>query len=283
MNVTSDAAEPTGDVVCRGVRKIYGAGPDAFEALRSVSFSVAHGEFVSLLGPSGCGKSTMLMMIAGLESITQGTIVARGRPVTKPRTEIGIMFQDPTLLPWKSAIDNVLFPIDMMRRPRKEYMERARELLRMVGLAGSEARRPRQLSGGMRQRVAICRALISDPQVLLMDEPFSALDAITRDEMNMVLLDIWQTYKKTALFVTHSIREAVLLSDRILVMGGRPSAIMSDVKVPLRRPRDFALGETREFNELCTILRAQIGRAHGNGQDKGSPGPGPALGASDEA
>jgi NitT/TauT family transport system ATP-binding protein len=273
INVTSDTPELTGDIICGGVRKIYGAGSEAYEAVRSVSFSVAQSEFVALLGPSGCGKSTMLMMIAGLESITQGTIIARGRPVTKPRTEIGIMFQDPTLLPWKSAIDNVLFPIDMMRRPRKKYIDRAHELLRTVGLAGSETKKPRQLSGGMRQRVAICRSLISDPQVLLMDEPFSALDAITRDEMNMVLLDIWQNYKKTALFVTHSIREAVLLSDRILVMGGRPSAIISDVKVPLKRPRDFSVGETPEFNELCAILRDQIGRAHADGQEQGPPRP----------
>jgi len=267
MNGSSQAAAPAPDVVCRNVRKIYGAGKGVFEAIRSVSFSVKEGEFVSILGPSGCGKSTLLLMIAGLESITHGMIHVGGRPVAKPRTEIGIMFQDPTLLPWKSALDNVLFPIDMMRRPRRQYHERAIELLHMVGLAGSEGRKPRQLSGGMRQRVSICRVLVSDPRVLLMDEPFSALDAITRDEMNVVLLDIWQKYRKTAVFVTHSIREAVLLSDRVLVMGGNPSTVVSDVSVPFARPRDFTLGETGEFNHLCAMLRDQIERAHVEGEE----------------
>jgi NitT/TauT family transport system ATP-binding protein len=250
------------DVVCRNVRKIYGAGKNIFEAIRSVTFSVKEGEFVSILGPSGCGKSTLLMMIAGLEGITGGTINVGGRPVERPRTEMGIMFQDPTLLPWKTAVENVLFPIDMMRRPRKQYQERALELLRLTGLAGCEHKKPRQLSGGMRQRVSICRVLVSNPRVLLMDEPFSALDAITRDEMNVVLLEIWQKYRKTAVFVTHSIREAVLLSDRVLVMGGSPSTIVSDVSVPFGRPRDFALGETSEFNHLCAMLRDQIEHAH---------------------
>jgi NitT/TauT family transport system ATP-binding protein len=261
MNEPPQAADTSGDVICRDVRKVYGTGRNSFEAIRSLSFSVGMGEFVSLLGPSGCGKSTLLMMIAGLESITGGAISAGGTPIDGPRTEIGIMFQDPTLLNWKSTLDNVLFPIDMMRRPRAQYRDRALELLHMTGLLGSERMKPRQLSGGMRQRVAICRALIGDPRVLLMDEPFSALDAITRDDMNILLLDLWQTYKKTALFVTHSIREAVLLSDRVLVMGGRPSTIVSNITVPFERPRDFAVGESREFNELCTMLRSQIGQS----------------------
>jgi NitT/TauT family transport system ATP-binding protein len=267
------ATVPVGDVVCQNVRKVYSASKGVFEAIRSVTFSVKEGEFVSILGPSGCGKSTLLMMIAGLESITAGKIDVGGQPIVKPRTEIGIMFQDPTLLPWKSALDNVLFPIDMMRRPRKQYTERAINLLRMTGLAGSEKKKPRQLSGGMRQRVSICRVLVSEPRVLLMDEPFSALDAITRDEMNIVLLDIWQKYRKTAVFVTHSIREAVLISDRVLVMGGSPSTIISDIDIPFRRPRDFALGETAEFNRLCATLRDRILQAHVDVESAVAPAP----------
>jgi NitT/TauT family transport system ATP-binding protein len=243
---------------CRAVGKIYGEGKRAFEAVRGVTFSVRGGEFVTLLGPSGCGKSTLLMLVGGLEEITAGTIELGDRQVTGPRSETGIIFQDPMLLPWKSALDNVLFPIDMMRRPRTRYTERARELLATMGLADAAAKKPSQLSGGMRQRVAICRALVSDPEVMLMDEPFSALDAITRDELNVLVLDLFERYRKTALFVTHSIREAVLLSDRVLVMGGRPATLIEDLQVPLPRPRDFALTETAEFNGICGRLREKI-------------------------
>ena len=244
---------------CLGVGKVYGEGARAFEAVRGVGFSVEVGEFVSIVGPSGCGKSTLLLMVGGLESVTAGGIYLGGSPVTGPRPDTGIIFQDPTLLPWKSSIDNVLFPIDMMRRPRSRYDGRARELMRSMGL-GEEAmqRKPAQLSGGMRQRVSICRALIQDPNILLMDEPFSALDAITRDEMNELMLGLWERYHKTALFVTHSIREAVLLSDRVLVMGGQPAGIIDDVRIPFARPRDFTLTEAPEFNTLCGHLRGLI-------------------------
>jgi NitT/TauT family transport system ATP-binding protein len=245
------------------LRKVYNAGPRGIEALSSVSFTAEAGEFISILGPSGCGKSTLLMMVAGLETPTAGRLTVGGRPVQGPRTEFGVMFQDPTLLPWKSALDNVLFPIQILRRSRRDYRERAEELLGMVGLQEFQGKRPHQLSGGMRQRVAICRALIYDPQLLLMDEPFSALDAISRDEMNVALLDIWETYRKTALFVTHSIREAVFLSDRVLVMAGRPSTILADVRSPFPRPRELAIGETKEFNEICTVLREKIEEGYG--------------------
>ena len=249
------------EISCERARKIYGKGAAAFEAVNSATFSVEKGEFVSLLGPSGCGKSTLLMMIAGLEEISEGTILAAGAPMIEPRPEIGIVFQDPTLLPWKTALQNVLFPIEMMGRSRSAYLARAMELLRLVHLDDAIHKRPRELSGGMRQRVSLCRALIADPSVLLMDEPFSALDAITRDDMNIVLLEVWERYRKTVLFVTHSIREATLLSDRILVMGRTPSRIIADVKVPFARPRNFAIGETTEFNELCGMLRDQINEA----------------------
>jgi NitT/TauT family transport system ATP-binding protein len=246
------------EISCERVRKIYGRGSAAFEAVNSATFSVQPGEFISLLGPSGCGKSTLLMMIAGLEAVTEGRICASGEILDGPRAEIGIVFQDPTLLPWKTAWENIMFPIEMMGRDRAAHADRAHELLRLVGLADAAGKRPSQLSGGMRQRVSLCRALIADPSILLMDEPFSALDAITRDDMNVVLLELWERYRKTVLFVTHSIREAVLLSDRILVMGRSPSRILTDIAVPFARPRTFELTETPAFNELCGELRQHI-------------------------
>ena len=245
------------------VSKIYRGGtPAAVEAVSTVSFAVPHGQFVAILGPSGCGKSTLLMMVGGLEPVTAGSIVVDGSPMTGPRTSIGIMFQDPTLLPWKSALDNVLFPIRVLKRPIDAYREHARHLLETVGLEGFEHKKPHELSGGMRQRVAICRTLVYDPDLLLMDEPFSALDAISRDEMNELLLDLWQQYRKTALFVTHSIREAVLLADRVLVMTKRPATIVEDLTIPFPRPRSMALGETPEFNAICGHLRERIEESH---------------------
>jgi len=223
---------------------------------------VPRGQFVAILGPSGCGKSTLLMMCGGLEAITAGSSSIDGTPMTGPRTSIGVIFQDSTLLPWKTVLDNVMFPIQLLRRSRREHRERARELLNLVGLSGFENHKPHQLSGGMRQRAAICRALVYDPDILLMDEPFSALDAITRDEMNDALLDIWSRYTKTALFVTHSIREAVYLADRVLVMNRRPATVVADVTIPLGRPRDPSVGETPLFNEICGQLRGMIEHSH---------------------
>jgi NitT/TauT family transport system ATP-binding protein len=242
----------------RQARKVYETRHDSVEAVGGISFDVNKGEFVAILGPSGCGKSTLLMMCAGLESLTSGSIIIDDEPVTVPRINIGVMFQEATLMPWRSVVDNVLFPIQILKRSRAVYAKRAAELIEMVGLQGFEKKRPHQLSGGMRQRAAICRALVYDPDILLMDEPFSALDAITRDEMNTVLLDIWQRYNKTALFVTHSIREAVLLADRVLVMTQRPSRIAEDVKIPFARPRDPSITETEEFNRLCNYLHGLI-------------------------
>ncbi len=254
---------PPGCVEVTQVSKIYRNGTqDAVEAVSSVSFSVPHGQFVAILGPSGCGKSTLLMMVGGLEAVTSGHISVDGAPMAGPRTSIGVMFQDSTLLPWKSAIDNVLFPIKILKRPIDDYYDNAHALLDRVGLHGFAGKKPHELSGGMRQRVAICRALVYDPDVLLMDEPFSALDAITRDEMNELLLDLWQQYTKTALFVTHSIREAVMLADRVLVMTRRPATIVEDLTIPFARPRDRAIGESREFNEICGHLRERIEESH---------------------
>ena len=245
------------------VSKVYrSGGADAVEAVSSVSFGVPRGQFVAILGPSGCGKSTLLMMVGGLEPVTAGSISIDGSPMTGPRTSIGVMFQDPTLLPWKSAIDNVLFPLRVLKRPLDAYRDSARRLLDRVGLHGFERKKPHELSGGMRQRVAICRTLVYDPELLLMDEPFSALDAITRDEMNELLLDLWQQYTKTALFVTHSIREAVFLADRVLVMTRRPATIVEDLAIPFPRPRPMTIGETPAFNEICGHLRQRIEESH---------------------
>lgn len=246
-----------------GVQKTYlGRQGGAIQAVASATLAVRKGEFVSLLGPSGCGKSTLLMMVAGLEPVTAGSIALNGTPVTGPRRDIGIIFQDATLLPWKSALENVLFPVRILKLPVDKYIDRARELLRMVGLSGFETKKPAELSGGMRQRVAICRALVHDPDILLMDEPFSALDAITRDQMNVALSEILETYHKTVIFVTHSIREAAFLSDRVLVMGGRPSTIILDMEMPFARPRRFDIEETAEFTAVCRTLRLSIEDAH---------------------
>jgi NitT/TauT family transport system ATP-binding protein len=244
------------------VRKRYVTRGQVVEAVKAVSFTVERGQFVSILGPSGCGKSTLLMMVAGLEPVTEGTIRIGGTLVKRPRRSVGIVFQDPTLLPWKTALENTLFPIRLLKLPVGSYRANATQLLDMVGLDGFHDKKPSQLSGGMRQRVAMCRALISDPDLLLMDEPFSALDAMSRDQMNETLMDLWERYRKTALFVTHSIREAVYLSDRVLVMGGKPSRIIDDVTIPFARPRPREVNETAEFNKLCNHLRRRIEEAY---------------------
>ena len=263
------AMMPAGDpyIEVAEVSKIYRNGTaDAVEAVSSVSFTVKQGQFVAILGPSGCGKSTLLMMVAGLEKVTSGAIAVGGAAMNGPRTSIGIMFQDATLLPWKSAVENVLFPIRVLKRPLDSYWDAAHALLDRVGLHGFADKKPHELSGGMRQRVAICRTLVYDPELLLMDEPFSALDAITRDEMNALLLDLWQQYTKTALFVTHSIREAVLLADRVLVMTRRPATIVEDLTIPFARPRSVAIGDSSEFGEICAYLRRQIEDSHQGGR-----------------
>jgi NitT/TauT family transport system ATP-binding protein len=270
--MSTDKVGPSIEV--SAVSKVYRSGTAAaVEAVSTVSFTVPRGQFVAILGPSGCGKSTLLMMVGGLEAVSSGLIIVDGKPMTGPRTSIGVMFQDPTLLPWKSALDNVLFPVRVLKRSIEDHREAANKLLQQVGLDGFEHKRPHELSGGMRQRVAICRTLVYDPDVLLMDEPFSALDAISRDEMNELLLDLWQQFTKTALFVTHSIREAVLLADRVLVMTRRPATIVEDLTVPFARPRSMALGEDREFNEICRHLRERIEDGHGRSR---APRPGTA-------
>ncbi|HEX5507932.1 MAG TPA: ABC transporter ATP-binding protein [Pseudolabrys sp.] len=244
----------------RNVRKLY----NELEAIRNVSLEIAQNEFVSLLGPSGCGKSTLLTMVAGLIKQTNGEIMINGTAVTGPRPEIGMVFQQPVLLPWRTIIDNVLFPIELLKLPREKYRPRAMELLTMAKIEDFADKLPRQLSGGMRQRASICRALIHDPAILLMDEPFSALDALTRDEMGVELLRIWRANRKTVIFVTHSIREAAFLSDRVVVMGRRPATIIEEMKIDLPRPRQISLTEDDSFNRHVRALRNAIEASHGH-------------------
>jgi len=242
-------------VVVDGVGKTYAGG---VEAVREARFRVAPGEFLSLLGPSGCGKSTLLMMIAGLLAPSRGSIRVDGAEVQGPRRDVGIVFQSPVLLPWRTVLDNVLLPVEMLRLRRTDYERRARDLLSMAKVDDFAAKLPHELSGGMKQRVAICRALVHDPALLLMDEPFNALDAMTRDQMGLELLRIWDGHKKTVVFVTHSIREAVFLSDRVLVMTPRPATIGFETDVKLPRPRTMDMQEADEFNRYVGLLRHSI-------------------------
>jgi len=256
MTATTSAAREF--LTLNRISKVYHTSGSEVHAVESADFTIPSGQFLSILGPSGCGKSTLLSMIGGLETPSTGHIDIGGDQVSEPRDDMGYVFQDATLLPWFSVLNNVLFPVRLRKGKTSVYHDRARELLEMVGLWEFRDKRPDQLSGGMRQRVAICRALITDPEILLMDEPFSALDAISRDEMNVALASIWDRFHKTAVFVTHSIREAVFLSDRILVMSRRPSVVCHDVMVPFDRPRDAHIESDPEFGRLCTELRDKI-------------------------
>jgi len=224
-------------------------------ALNDVSFKVNQGEFISLLGPSGCGKSTLMMILVGLYEATSGRAIIAGKPIAGPFTDVGIVFQNAELLEWRSALQNILLQIEIRRLPVRDYIERAKTLLANVGLGGFEDRLPHELSGGMKQRVALCRALIHDPEILLMDEPFGALDALTRDQMNVDLQRIWLEKRKTAIFVTHSINEAVFLSDRVFVMSPRPGQIADVIDIDLPRPRPPEIKETPRFNEHAAKIR----------------------------
>jgi NitT/TauT family transport system ATP-binding protein len=231
---------------------------DEVVALRDVSLAIGEREFVTLVGPSGCGKSTLLRLIGGLIPATRGALSIGGQPVVEPREDTGIVFQAPTLLPWASVLDNVLFPLRLMHRLARDSEARARGLLHLVGLDGFEGKYPRELSGGMQQRAAICRALVHDPAILLMDEPFGALDALTREEMTIELLRIWTERPKTIVFVTHSIPEAVLLADRVVVMSPRPGRIAEIIDVPLERPRSFEQEARGEFQDCTRRIRELI-------------------------
>ena len=245
----------------RQVRKVYPSRSRhgrSILAIENITFDVMKGEFVSIVGPSGCGKSTLLRMLSGLLEVTEGEIRVNGESVCGPYGDIGIVFQTPTLLKWRSVKDNVLLPIEVLRRPRHEFVGRAEELLRMVGLWDFRNEYPFVLSGGMQQRVALCRALIHDPSLLVMDEPFAALDALTREEMNMELLKLWTERRKTIIFITHSISEAILLSDRVIVLSSRPATIDSIFSIDLPRPRTTDMQYLDSFQNYSSMIHERI-------------------------
>ncbi len=245
----------------KNVNKIYVTKDDAITACMDVTFNIDQSEFVAIVGPSGCGKTTILKMLAGLISYTSGEISIGGKKVTKPQTDLGIIFQDAVLLDWRDVINNVLIQTEIRGLSRAKFLPRAKELLIDVGLDGFENKKPYELSGGMRQRVSICRALVHDPPLLLMDEPFGALDALTREQISMDIQHLWMEKRKTALLITHSITEAVLLADRVIVMSPRPGKIVEIIEIDMPRPRNLShLPE--EFNEYTGRIR-QIFQAAG--------------------
>src|SRR5262245_10941952 len=233
-------------------------GGEPINALESISLTVAENEFIALLGPSGCGKSTLLKLVSGLLAPTTGSIRIHGELICEPYADIGFVFQQPVLLPWRNVLGNVMFSIEMLGRNPADYMAEAMSLLHLAGLVGFENKYPRELSGGMQQRVSICRALVHNPNLLLMDEPFGALDAMTREEMSLVLLSIWERRRKTILFVTHSISEAILLADRIVVMSARPGRIADIINVELPRPRTFEGQDDPRFKAHSNAIRRLI-------------------------
>jgi NitT/TauT family transport system ATP-binding protein len=250
----ADVSAPLISVV--DLEKTYATRGRTFvRALAGISFDIDSGEFITIVGQSGCGKTTFLKILAGLIPSSGGRVTLRGQPVEGPSRDIGIVFQDPVLLPWRTVLHNVLLPAQVLRLDARAAQARALELLRLVGLEGFEDKYPHELSGGMRQRVAIARALVHDPSLLLMDEPFGALDAMTREFMNVELLRIWQESGKTIVFITHSIPEAVFLADRVVVMSARPGRVQEIVGVDLPRPRDLDVMASDEFGVYTRRIR----------------------------
>ena len=237
-----------------GVSKVYETKGGLVEACADVNLEIGQSEFVAIVGPSGCGKTTILKMVAGLVPYSSGTITMGGRVVDRPQTEVGIVFQEAVLLDWRNVLENVMLQADIRRLDRARYEQVARHLLTTTGLAGFEDKKPYELSGGMRQRVSICRALVHDPPLLLMDEPFGALDALTREQISMDIQRVWMEERKTALHITHSIPEAVLLADRVVVMSPRPGRIVEIIDIDLPRPRRLDRLPP-EFNQYTDRIR----------------------------
>jgi len=262
---TLEAPRRIRHIAIAGVAKSYGKGKSAISAIESITLDIARGEFLSILGPSGCGKSTLLMMMAGLVQPSRGTIEVGERRVTGPLTDIGIAFQQDLLFDWRTVLGNVMIQADMRGLDRSAARQRARTLLERVGLEGFEDRHPWELSGGMRQRVAICRALLHGASILLMDEPFGALDAITREHMNMHLQNLWIADQPTAVMVTHSISEAVFLSDRVIVLSPRPGRFVFELAIDLPRPRSPAMRDSSDFVRCQQGLREALEAPHGAG------------------
>ena len=242
----------------RNLDKVYRSKQADIEALKSIHLDIQEHEFISVLGPSGCGKSTLLKCLAGLEPITSGEVILNGAPVKSPPDNMGIVFQRDILLDWLNFLNNVLFITEIRGAKRTDYEDKARTLLKRFGLEGFEHKHPWELSGGMRQRVSICRALLDNPELLLLDEPFGALDAMTRDDLNLELARLWQETKKTVLFITHSIAEAVFLSTKVVVMSSNPGKIDEILDIELPHPRALNVRETPEFGEYVQHLRGHF-------------------------
>jgi NitT/TauT family transport system ATP-binding protein len=262
-SVTTPRGRATaGSIEARGIEHVYAGSEGGVTALAGVSLAVEPGRFVVIVGPSGCGKSSLLMMMAGLLRPTGGAILCDGRPMHEPDPDrVGVVFQDASLFPWLTAVDNVEFPLAIRGMARSERRERALAMVQLVGLAGFEGRYPHELSGGMKQRVSIARGLVQDPPVLLMDEPFAALDEQTRMTMGAELLRIWSQTSKTVVFVTHSLTEAVYLADEVLVMSPRPGRIVDRIAVPLARPRTYEMMASEVFGRLRDRIWQQIRKA----------------------
>jgi NitT/TauT family transport system ATP-binding protein len=245
------------------VSRIFTTGARVVTALERVSCEIQPGSFVSLVGPSGCGKSTLLKIISGLLPASSGTVSVAGKRVASPLENVGMVFQAPVLLKWRNVLGNILLPVEFAKLDVAQYNDTARALIKLVGLEGFEEMYPHELSGGMQQRASLCRALVTDPQLLLMDEPFGALDAMTRDELDMELLRIWEERKKTVLFVTHSIQEAVFLSDLVFVMSARPGRLLEIIAIDLPRPRTMEMMSTPKFGEYSLKIRSLLTAASG--------------------
>ena len=241
-----------------GLSKTYASRNGGVTALENVSLNIKPNEFVTLVGPSGCGKSTLLKLIGALIKPSRGKLLYDGAPLLRPTHDVGIVFQEAVLLQWRTVLDNVLLPAEILGLDKRKSRARALDLIKLVGLAGFEQRFPRELSGGMQQRVSICRALIHNPSVLLMDEPFAALDAMTREELGFELMRIWDVDKKTVIFVTHNIIEAILLADRVVAMTPRPGRIARVVEIDLPRPRTIAMEFTEKFKSYSDQVREVI-------------------------
>jgi NitT/TauT family transport system ATP-binding protein len=250
-------------LAAKGLRHVYHRAQGALQALDGVGLTVDEGEFVAVVGPSGCGKSTLLRILGGLLVPSEGWVRLDGRPLSSPRRQVGYVFQNVNLMPWRIVLRNVTLPLEVAGVSQPEAEERAGALLSLVGLEGFQGVYPRELSGGMAQRVAIARALISDPEVLLLDEPFGSLDALSREQMNLELLRIWRARRVTAVLVTHNLQEAIFLADRVLVMSPRPGRIQAEVVVDLPRPRTLAVMYTEFFGALSRRVRETIEAAHG--------------------
>ncbi len=253
---TVERAEPA--LSTENLSKVYETASGAIRALDRVTMQAGQGEFVCVVGPSGCGKTTLLHIFAGILPPTSGYVRINGHGVDGPARQVGLVFQDATLMPWRTVLRNVTLPLELQGIPLSKAKEMACAVLDLVGLAGFANARPRELSGGMQQRVAIARALVYDPQILLLDEPFGALDALARERMNLELLRIWHARRKTVVMVTHSIHEAVFLADRVLVMTPRPGTISSETRIFLPRPRDLSVIHTAEFGRLARSIREGI-------------------------